>query len=189
MPATLVASMYGMNFKFMPELNWEYGYVWAIILMLIVSGLTYWFFKFKKWLLSHNIKAFCFNPLNPLNFFSGCRTHRKIAVVDSNVYIGGINIADEYFGALEDIQRLEDTKAQLEKDVQHYIKMWDEAKKSFVQYKDNAAKVADEKQKSEEKYKDLEAKCSEFENMFFDLQMENLQLKNELEKYKRANEI
>ena len=92
-----------------------------------------------------------------------------------------INIADEYFGAQEEIQRLEESKAQLEKDVEHYIKMWDEAKKSFVQYKDSAAKVADEKQKSEEKYRELEAKCSEFENMFFDLQMENLQLKNELD--------
>ena len=50
MPATLVASMYGMNFKFMPELDWEYGYIWAIALMLLVSGLTFWFFKYKKWL-------------------------------------------------------------------------------------------------------------------------------------------
>lgn len=50
MPATLVASMYGMNFKFMPELDWQYGYLWAIGLMLGLSGLTYWFFKFKKWL-------------------------------------------------------------------------------------------------------------------------------------------
>ena len=41
---------YGMNFKFMPELEWEYGYLWAIGLMLIVSGLTFWFFKFMKWL-------------------------------------------------------------------------------------------------------------------------------------------
>ena len=60
-----------------------------------------------------------------------------------------INIADEYFGAQEEIQRLEESKAQLEKDVEHYIKMWDEAKKSFVQYKDSAAKVADEKQQSQ----------------------------------------
>ena len=39
-----------MNFKFMPELNWEYGYIWAILLMLAVSGITFWYFKFKKWL-------------------------------------------------------------------------------------------------------------------------------------------
>ena len=50
MPATLVASMYGMNFEFMPELDWKFGYPLALVLMLIVSGLTYWFFKFKKWL-------------------------------------------------------------------------------------------------------------------------------------------
>lgn len=100
-----------------------------------------------------------------------------------------VNIADEYYEALEETERLRDTKNQLEKDVQHYIRLWEEAKKSFLQYKESAAKAAEEKEQSEEKYKDLEAKCSEFENMFFDLQMENLQLKNELEKYKRANEI
>ncbi|MDE6861258.1 MAG: magnesium/cobalt transporter CorA, partial [Alistipes sp.] len=50
MPATLVASIYGMNFKYMPELDWQYGYLWAIGIMLVLSGLTYWFFKFKKWL-------------------------------------------------------------------------------------------------------------------------------------------
>ena len=36
---------------------------------------------------------------------------------------------------------------------------------------------------------EAQAQCKELENSFFDLQMENLQLKNELEKYKRANEI
>ncbi len=60
MPATLIASMYGMNFKFMPELDWvitlssgriiPMGYFFAIGLMLLCSGLTIWFFRFKKWL-------------------------------------------------------------------------------------------------------------------------------------------
>ncbi len=100
-----------------------------------------------------------------------------------------LNVADEYFEALSNVERLEETKVKLEKDVQHYIKMWEEAKKSFVQYKENAAKANEEKEKYDERYKDLEARCSEFENSFFDLQMENLQLKSELEKYKRANEI
>jgi magnesium transporter len=50
MPPTLVASIYGMNFKHMPELNWEYGYPFAIVLMLIAAVLPYWFFKWKKWL-------------------------------------------------------------------------------------------------------------------------------------------
>jgi len=50
LPATLIASIYGMNFKFMPELEWRYGYLLAIVLMLAVSGTTYLFFKRKHWL-------------------------------------------------------------------------------------------------------------------------------------------
>jgi magnesium transporter len=50
MPPTLIASIYGMNFKNMPELNWEFGYPLAIVLMLIAAVLPYWFFKWKKWL-------------------------------------------------------------------------------------------------------------------------------------------
>jgi len=50
MPPTLVASIYGMNFKNMPELGWEFGYPMAIVLMLLAAVLPYWFFKWKKWL-------------------------------------------------------------------------------------------------------------------------------------------
>jgi magnesium transporter len=50
MPPTLVASIYGMNFKHMPELDWEYGYPLAIVLMLIAAALPYVFFKWKNWL-------------------------------------------------------------------------------------------------------------------------------------------
>ena len=50
MPPTLIASIYGMNFKNMPELGWEFGYPMAIILMVIAAILPYWFFKWKRWL-------------------------------------------------------------------------------------------------------------------------------------------
>ena len=100
-----------------------------------------------------------------------------------------INIDDEYFDALELIDELKESKVQLEKDTKHYLKMWDEAKKSFALYKENAANAAEEKKESDDKYKELQARCSEFENSFFDLQMENLQLKNELDKYKKSNGI
>ena len=50
MPPTLVASIYGMNFKHMPELNWEYGYPFAIGLMLTAAVVPYLFFKWRKWL-------------------------------------------------------------------------------------------------------------------------------------------
>ena len=50
LPPTFIASMYGMNFKYMPELNWKFGYPFAILLMLLLLGVTYWYFKHKKWL-------------------------------------------------------------------------------------------------------------------------------------------
>ncbi len=60
MPATLVASIYGMNFHAMPELDWVYtfpngttiplGYLFAIGLMVLFSAGTIWFFRYKKWL-------------------------------------------------------------------------------------------------------------------------------------------
>ena len=60
MPATLIASIYGMNFKAMPDLEWTLtlsngwvvplGYLFAIGLMIVCSILTIWFFRYKKWL-------------------------------------------------------------------------------------------------------------------------------------------
>jgi|SRR6056297_139509 len=50
MPPTLIASMYGMNFQFMPELDESWGYPMALVLMVLSSILTLLFFKRKKWL-------------------------------------------------------------------------------------------------------------------------------------------
>ena len=50
MPPTLIASLYGMNFKFMPELEMELGYPFAILLMLLSVAITLIVFKTKKWL-------------------------------------------------------------------------------------------------------------------------------------------
>ena len=50
MPPTLIASVYGMNFDFMPELGWRLGYPFAILLMILSSIFFLWYFKRKKWL-------------------------------------------------------------------------------------------------------------------------------------------
>lgn len=50
MPPTLIASIYGMNFKLMPELEWNLGYPFALSLMAVSSIVTIWIFKRKKWL-------------------------------------------------------------------------------------------------------------------------------------------
>jgi len=50
MPPTLVASIYGMNFKHMPELDFTFGYPLALALMLVAAALPFLYFKWKKWL-------------------------------------------------------------------------------------------------------------------------------------------
>ena len=50
MPPTLIASVYGMNFKILPELEWKYGYLFAILFMIASSTGFLLMFKKKKWL-------------------------------------------------------------------------------------------------------------------------------------------
>ncbi len=50
LPPTLIASIYGMNFHFMPELNWKYGYPMALIMMVISAIIPLVVFKKKGWL-------------------------------------------------------------------------------------------------------------------------------------------
>jgi len=50
MPPTVIASIYGMNFKVMPELDWRFGYPMALLLMVCAAVVPYLFFRWKKWL-------------------------------------------------------------------------------------------------------------------------------------------
>jgi magnesium transporter len=50
MPPTLIASIYGMNFRHMPELEFEYAYPIALAAMLLAAVLPYFFFRWMKWL-------------------------------------------------------------------------------------------------------------------------------------------
>lgn len=50
MPPTLIASIYGMNYHFMPELDWPWGYPMALGMMLISAILPYAVFKLRGWL-------------------------------------------------------------------------------------------------------------------------------------------
>ena len=50
MPPTFLVGLYGMNFKYMPEITWKYGYIffWAVVLLVTIALL--FFFKKKKWI-------------------------------------------------------------------------------------------------------------------------------------------
>lgn len=136
------------------------------------------------------------------------------SVTASNIAVlSAVNITSEYFQVLEEMEEYKRMNIQLEKDAQHYVQLWDESKKNYMDYKEETqaivlqkdqlvnqlkAKEAENQQlresvenaqtqaqsSMESVVKDVEDKCRELENSFFDLQMENLQLKKEIEKYK-----
>ena len=50
MPPTIIAGIYGMNFDILPELHWQFGYPWALGLMIASAILHYAFFRWRGWL-------------------------------------------------------------------------------------------------------------------------------------------
>jgi cell division protein ZapA len=151
--------------------------------------------------------------------------------------LAAVNIADELFANEHSVTEVKSRNEQLENDTHHYISLWEEAKKSFLLYKEEAQGLRDEKnelqgrletmraeterlsdlvQTLEERVKALESekeglldglrareaerdglseqlreaegKNREIESGFFDLQMENIQMKGELERYRRTAE-
>ncbi len=50
LPPTLIASAYGMNFVYMPELQWKYGYPLAVLMMVLSAAIPLWYFRRRGWL-------------------------------------------------------------------------------------------------------------------------------------------
>ncbi len=157
--------------------------------------------------------------------------------ISSLAVLAAVNVADDYFSTVEKISDMRGKCEQLEKDSQHYVQLWDEAKKSFLQYKEDAQASIEQKEELqrlfnektvdldrvttsyrqlEEKYtallskneelssklkahlddqasestalQEMEAKCKDMESSFFDLQMENIRLKGDIDRYKKIVE-
>jgi magnesium transporter len=49
-PLTFIVGVYGMNFEYMPELKWRYGYLFIWLIMITAAGLMVYFFRKKKWI-------------------------------------------------------------------------------------------------------------------------------------------
>jgi magnesium transporter len=50
MPVTLIVGIYGMNFKWMPELEWRYGYPAVMVIMAAVTLAIYLWFRRNRWM-------------------------------------------------------------------------------------------------------------------------------------------
>lgn len=102
-----------------------------------------------------------------------------------------INLAEKLMDNSDLLLKLQTENHQLDNDVKHYISLWEAAKMDVTDLKEKMSTEADRNVQESEKYQDLEAKCSELENAYFDLQMENTNLKNEirnLQKFRGENE-
>lgn len=151
--------------------------------------------------------------------------------------LAAVNVTDEFFSLRDGYSELATEKEQLEKDKDHYVQLWEEAKKSFLQYKEDAQSATDQKDglqtklidknreldhlheslsakdekissleskiqnlterlraneegktTSSETIKEWEDKYKEIEGNYFELQMENIQLKGDIERYKKIVE-
>ena len=98
-----------------------------------------------------------------------------------------LNIAEKMMDNTDMTLKLQTENYQLDNDVKHYISMWEQAKKQVTDLKEKMSTEASKHTQSSEDYKKLQEKLVEMENAYFDLQMENVNLKNEIKSLKRLS--
>ena len=95
--------------------------------------------------------------------------------------LSAVNIADEIFSIKEELEQLRTLNAQLEADAKKYVDLWDDAKKNVIQYRNEIEDLRKEAS-DDSQLREIQRRYKELESSFFDLQMENVQLKSRLDK-------
>ena len=101
--------------------------------------------------------------------------------------LAALNITEKLMDSTDTILKLQTENHQLDNDVKHYINQWEQAKKQVTDLKEKMSSEVDRQSQSSEDQKKLQEKLVEMENAYFDLQMENVNLKNEMKSIKRMN--
>ncbi len=101
--------------------------------------------------------------------------------------LASLNIAEKLMDQSDMTLKLQTENYQLDNDVKHYIQMWEQTKKQVTDLKEKVSSEAGKQTQNSEEQKKLQEKLVEMENAYFDLQMENVNLKNELKSMKRLN--
>ena len=101
--------------------------------------------------------------------------------------LAALNITEKLMDSTDTILKLQTENHQLDNDIKHYINQWEQAKKQVTDLKEKMSSEVDRQSQSSEDQKKLQEKLVEMENAYFDLQMENVNLKNELKSIKRMN--
>ena len=98
-----------------------------------------------------------------------------------------LNITEKLMDNTDMILKRQTENYQLDNDVKHYIQLWEQTKKQVTDLKEKMSTEVDRQSQHSEDQKKLQEKLTEMENAYFDLQMENVNLKNELKSIKRMN--
>ena len=98
-----------------------------------------------------------------------------------------LNITEKLMDNTDMLLKLQTENYQLDNDVKHYIQLWEQTKKQVTDLKEKMSTEVDRQSQNNEDQKKLQEKLVEMENAYFDLQMENVNLKNELKSIKRMN--
>ena len=98
-----------------------------------------------------------------------------------------LNITEKLMDNTDMLLKLQTENYQLDNDVKHYIQLWEQTKKQVTDLKEKMSTAVDRQSQNNDDQKKLQEKLVEMENAYFDLQMENVNLKNELKSIKRMN--
>lgn len=102
--------------------------------------------------------------------------------------LSAINIAEKLMDNNDMLLKLQTENYQLDNDVKHYISMWENAKKQVTDLKEQMATESDRQSQNYEDVKKLQDKLAEMENSYFELQMENVNLRNEMKTLRKLNQ-
>lgn len=98
-----------------------------------------------------------------------------------------LNVTEKLMDTTDMLLNLQTENIQLDNDVKHYIEMWEQSKKQITDLKQRMSTEVDRQSQVDEDQRKLQEKLVEMENAYFDLQMENVNLKNELKSLRRLN--
>ena len=98
-----------------------------------------------------------------------------------------LNIAEKLMDNTDMMLKLQTENHQLDNDVKHYIALWEQSKKQVTDLKTQMTSEVDKQAQTSEETRILQDKLAEMETAYFDLQMENVNLKNEIKSMKRLS--
>ena len=110
------------------------------------------------------------------------------ATTVSLAVLSAVNAADDYFSLLEETRSLQDRCTQLEKDAAHYVQLWDEAKKGYLQYKEDARASQEHRQQLQQLFNEKTAEYSKLLSAYDELKKQQEALLSACDELKKQQE-